>query len=95
MNFEDIVNLIQDLTLKVSVVAWGLVGLSWVVGWALRGAPIPISRIKRLGHGIVEDALIAALWLALGGTVFYVITFLAKNFLPQATIKVKPPVKAQ
>ncbi|ABU82130.1 DNA import protein CedA1 [Ignicoccus hospitalis] len=95
MNFEELVNTIQDWTLKITVVAWALVGLSWVLGWALRGAPVPLSRIKRLGHGIVEDAVIAALWLALGSAVFYLISVMAKNFLPQATIEVKPPVSAR
>ena len=93
MGFTDIINLISDLTAKIAIAAWGLVGLSWVIGWLLRGSPIPISRIKRMGHSFVEDAIIAAIWLALGSTVFFIITTLAKQFAPQTTVTVQPPVK--
>ena len=95
MSFQQIVNMIQDWTLKVTIVAWAVVGLSWAIGWALRGAPIPLTRLKRVGHGIVEDAIIAALWLALGSTVFYLISVVAKSFLPPATINVTVPVKVR
>ncbi|NPA85072.1 MAG: hypothetical protein GXO07_03590 [Crenarchaeota archaeon] len=87
--------MIQDWTLKITILAWAVVGLSWVIGWALRGAPIPIARFKRIGHGIVEDAVVAALWLALGSTVFYLISFLAESFLPPATINVTVPVRVR
>ncbi len=93
MSFADLVNMIQDWTLKITVIAWALVGLSWVVGWALRGSPIPITRFKRVGHSLIEDAIVAALWLALGSTVFYLISVLAKTFTPPAQINVTVPVK--
>ena len=93
MSFGDVVNMIQDWTLKITVLAWAVVGLSWVIGWALRGAPIPLARVKRVGHSIIEDALVAALWLAMGSTVFYLISLIAKSFLPPATINVTVPIK--
>lgn len=69
--------LIQNLTTTVTEAAWGLFLLSWAIGWALRGSPIPIFRIKRTGQDLLEDAIIAAFWLALGSTVFYFISYLA------------------
>ncbi len=92
MGIVDFVNMISDLTAKIAIVAWAMVGLSWVVGWLLRGSPIPISRIKRIGNSFVEDAIMAAVWLALGSTVFFLITSIAKQFAPQVTVTAQPPL---
>ena len=95
MDIHGYINTIYDWTMKAMIVAWALVGLSWVIGWALRGAPIPILRIKKFGNSLVEDAVIAALWLALGSTVFFVIATVAKYVTPNATINTTLPVVVQ
>ncbi|BAF34713.1 hypothetical protein APE_0220a [Aeropyrum pernix K1] len=73
----DIVQMVEDLTGKLTALAWALFLLSWSIGWTLRGSPIPSSRIKRVGNSLIEDSMWAALWLALGTTVFAVIVRLA------------------
>ncbi len=74
-----ITNLINDLTNKITAVAWALFLLTWSLGWTLRGSPIPFSKLKRVGSSLVEDAVWAAFWLAMGSTVFSLITWLVAN----------------
>ncbi|MFN4046225.1 MAG: DNA import protein CedA1 [Acidilobaceae archaeon] len=73
----DLVQVIEDWTTRITVLAWALFLLTWSVGWALRGSPVPFTRIKRFGSGLVEDSVWAAFWLAIGVTVFKFITYLA------------------
>ncbi len=79
MTVDDIIELINDFTQKVTTLAWALFLLTWSIGWTLRGAPIPFSRLKRAGTGLVEDSVWAAFWLALGSTVFSIITYLVSS----------------
>ncbi len=72
----DIIELIRSLTIQVSAIAWVLFFLSWIIGWAIRGSPIPFIRVKRAGQDIIEDSVIAAFWLAMGSTVFAIISYL-------------------
>ncbi len=76
MTVEDLLQVIQDTTQKVSLLAWALFLLTWSIGWTLRGAPIPLSRLKRTGSSFIEDSVWAALWLALGSTIFSLITYI-------------------
>jgi len=95
MDLQSYVNLIYDWTMKATVIAWALVGLSWVLGWLLRGAPIPILRIKKFGNSLIEDAVIAAIWLALGSTVFFLIATAAKLITPKVVINATAPVSVR
>ncbi len=72
----DIIELIRNLTVQISAIAWVLFFLSWIIGWAIRGSPIPFIRVKRMGQDIIEDSVLAAFWLAMGSTVFAVIAYL-------------------
>ncbi|GAY26435.1 hypothetical protein ATG_16390 [Desulfurococcaceae archaeon AG1] len=83
----DLVSFVRQLTVQVMVVAWGIFILTWIVGWALRGSPIPLTRIKKTGHSLIEDAVWAAFWLAMGGTVFSLITYIVS----QIGIPAPPP----
>jgi len=74
-----IVTFIQNLTTTITEVSWSLFLLAWVVGWALRGSPIPIFRVKRTGQDLLEDAIFAAFWLAISSTIFQVITYIASQ----------------
>mgnify|MGYP000509964332 CR=1 FL=1 len=75
----DLVSFIQELTTRVVMAAWALFLLAWAIGWALRGSPVPIYRVKRAGQDILEDAIMGAFWLALGTTVFALIYYIASN----------------
>lgn len=79
----DLVQVIQEWTTRVTALAWALFLLTWSIGWALRGAPIPFTKVKRVGSSLVEDSVWAAFWLAIGMTVFKVVTYLA-NLIAQA-----------
>ena len=74
----DIVSFVTDLIARISALAWGLFFLTWTVGWMLRGAPIPILRVKRCGQNLIEDAVAAAFWLAVGTAVFSLIAYIAR-----------------
>jgi len=74
-----IVTFIQNLTTTITEVSWSLFLLAWVIGWALRGSPIPIFRVKRTGQDLLEDAIFAAFWLAISSTIFQVITYIASQ----------------
>ena len=73
----EVIDFIRDITIKVIAIAWMLFFLTWVIGWALRGSPIPFLRVKRTGQRLIEDAVWAAFWLAMGSTVFALIAYIA------------------
>jgi hypothetical protein len=73
----DLVEFVKNITVQVVVVAWALFFLSWVVGWALKGLPIPSTRVKKTGERILEDGVWAAFWLAVGSSVFALVSYIA------------------
>lgn len=79
----DLVSLVQEWTTRITALAWALFLLTWSIGWALRGAPIPFTKVKRVGSSLIEDSVWAAFWLAVGTTVFKIVTYLA-NIIAQA-----------
>jgi len=74
----DIASFVSDLIARITALAWGLFFLTWTIGWMLRGAPIPILRVKRYGQNLIEDAIAAAFWLAVGTAVFSLIAYIAR-----------------
>jgi hypothetical protein len=81
----DIVSLIKDLISKTVMIAWLLFFLSWIIGWAIKGAPIPMGRARKLGQSLIEDAVWGAFWIAVGTTIFWFITYISSylgNALP-------------
>ena len=79
MFIYDILGLVQNIYTEVSEIAWAVFLLAWGVGWAVRGSPIPVFRIKKGGQDIIEDAVIAALAVAVASSVFAFIHYLAGN----------------
>lgn len=75
----DIVGLVNSLTTQVTEIAWSTFILAWAIGWALRGSPVPIFRIKRTGQDIIEDAILAAFWISIGATIFSLISYIASQ----------------
>ncbi len=73
----DIVDFVSGLTSKVVAIAWAIFLLTWSIGWVLRGAPLPSLRLKRTGQSLIEDAVWAAFWLAIGTTVFAAVQYVA------------------
>ena len=71
-----ILQFVNDLSTQITALAWGMFLLAWSIGWVIRGSPIPFLRVKRAGQSLIEDALWAAFWLAMGTTIFSVITYL-------------------
>lgn len=74
-----LLDFIENLNSTITEIAWSVFVLAWAIGWALRGSPIPIFRIKRGGQDLIEDAIIAAFFLAIGSTVFYLISYVASQ----------------
>jgi hypothetical protein len=77
---------ISMLTMRIVSIAWGLFLLAWAVGWLLKGAPIPFMRVKRAGQDLVEDAVWAAFWLAIGSSVFALISYIVSHIAPSTTL---------
>jgi len=77
---NDIIGFIQDLIVNVTIIAWIMFFLTWVIGWAIKGSPIPFMRVKRTGERMIEDAVWAAFWLAMGTSVFALIAYIASVF---------------
>lgn len=77
---SDVVSFIQSLIINVTVIAWVMFFLTWVIGWLLKGSPIPFLRLKKAGQRMIEDAVWAAFWLAMGSTVFALISYIAGQF---------------
>ncbi len=73
-----LLDFINDLTTQVAALAWGMFLLTWSIGWILRGTPVPFLRVKKAGQSLIEDALWAAFWLAMGSTIFSVISYLVQ-----------------
>ncbi|OYT50451.1 MAG: hypothetical protein B6U73_04035 [Desulfurococcales archaeon ex4484_204] len=74
-----IAEFIQGLTVQVMSIAWLLFLITWVIGWAIKGSPIPIHRVKRTGQSLVEDAVLAAFWMALGSSIFALISYITSS----------------
>jgi len=62
---EHLIRTIAILTTQVSLLALALAGLTYMVGSALRGAPIPIREVKEAGYGLQTDAVRAVFWVAI------------------------------
>ncbi|GAB6148502.1 DNA import protein CedA1 [Stetteria hydrogenophila] len=77
MPVDTLIDFINGVTHKITALAWALFLLTWSIGWTLRGVPIPFSRLKRIGGSLVEDSVWAAFWLAVGSTVFSIVTYIA------------------
>jgi len=75
----DAVHFIQDLTTKVTAIAWSMFILTWSIGWTLKGAPIPFARLKRAGDSLIEDSIWASFWLAMGTTVFALVSYVVRS----------------
>ncbi len=80
----NIVNFVHDLTMKIVSLSWSLFLLTWSLGWALRGSPVPFLRLKRTGQDLIEDSVWAAFWLAMGSTIFAIVSYLAAQFAFEA-----------
>ncbi len=79
MKTSDLVEFVRQTTLAVMSVAWFVFLVTWAVGWALRGSPIPFRSLKRAGQSLIEDSVLAAFWLALGTTIFALISYVASS----------------
>jgi uncharacterized membrane protein YkvI len=75
----DPVEFIKGLITLTVVVAWFVFLLAWIIGWLIRGFPIPFLKIKKLGSKFIEDAIWAAFWLAMGTTVFAIIAYITSS----------------
>ena len=74
-----VLEFIQQLTTQLMSIAWLLFLVTWILGWAIRGSPIPIYRVKRAGQGLIEDAVLAAFWMAMGSSIFALISYIVSN----------------
>ena len=75
----DVVGFIHQLITQLMSIAWLIFLVTWVVGWVIKGSPIPFYRVKRTGQSLVEDAVLAAFWLAMGSTIFAIISYITSN----------------
>ena len=67
---------VNSLTTTIMEIGWGIVILAFVVGWVIRGSPIPFYDLKDHGHRFIYDAILAAVFISIGSTLFYIINSL-------------------
>jgi hypothetical protein len=67
---------IAETTTSVSLVATGIFGLSYLIGYLFKGSPIPWQDIKQFGNGLSNDAIRGALMLALWSSILSLITWI-------------------
>jgi len=75
----DVVEFVRNLITIVVIVAWFVFLLAWVVGWLIKGLPLPFIKVKKIGGKIIEDAIWSAFWLAMGTTVFAIIAYITSS----------------
>jgi hypothetical protein len=75
----DLIEFVKGLIAFMVMIAWFVFLLAWVVGWLIKGLPIPFLRVKKLGGKFIEDAVWAAFWLAMGTTIFAIIAYITSS----------------
>jgi len=75
----ELIEFVRYIALQIMMIGWIIFLVTWMIGWILRGAPIPMTRLKKTGHSLIEDAVWAAFWLAMGGTVFSLIVYIVNT----------------
>lgn len=66
---------IAETTTSISLISMGLFGLTYLVGYLFKGSPIPWRDIKEFGNGLTQDAIRAALMMALWTSILSLITW--------------------
>lgn len=79
MKALDLIEFVKGLIAFMVMIAWFVFLLAWVVGWLIKGLPIPFLRVKKLGGKFIEDAVWAAFWLAMGTTIFAIIAYITSS----------------
>jgi len=77
MPIENLIQTIAWITTQASLVAIGLFALSYAIGSLLKGAPVPFKDIKQFGSGLMNDAIRAAMELALWTSISSLISWIA------------------
>jgi hypothetical protein len=77
MGLQAITQQISTIATQLSLLAWALFGLTWIIGSLLKGSPIPLREIKEFGQGLMYDALKAAFWLSVWSTIAALISWIA------------------
>lgn len=67
---------IAETTTSISLISMGLFGLTYLIGYLFKGAPIPWRDIKEFGNGLTNDAIRAALMMALWTSILSLITWI-------------------
>jgi hypothetical protein len=77
MAVTDLLTRIAWTTTQINLIALALFALSWALGSAIKGSPIPFREWKEFGNGIRMDALKAAFELALWSGISALIGWIA------------------
>ena len=77
MAIIDLLTRIAWATTQINLIALALFALSWALGSAIKGSPIPFREWKEFGNGIRTDALKAAFELALWSGISALISWIA------------------
>lgn len=75
MPIEALTNTISQTTTIISLISVGLFGLSWTIGYLLKGSPVPFRDWKEFGNGLQQDAIKATFMMALYSSIASLITW--------------------
>ncbi len=81
MTIQNLLNTIATLTTEITLVATALFALSWALGSALAGSPLPFREWKEFGRGLRSDAIKALfelmMWAGLSSLVSWIAALIA------------------
>ena len=77
MTLATLLTTIATLTTQLTLLATALFGLSWVIGSALAGSPLPFKEWKEFGRGLRNDAIKAAFELMLWSAIFALVSWIS------------------
>ena len=66
---------IAETTTSISLIAMGIFGLTYLIGYLLKGTPVPWRDIKEFGNGLSNDAIRSAMMLALWSSIVALLTW--------------------
>lgn len=67
---------IAETTTSISLISMGMFGLTYLIGYLLKGAPVPWADIKQFGNGLTNDAIRSSLMMALWTSILSLITWI-------------------
>lgn len=71
----DLTAKIAEISRDISLIAIALAALSWGIGSALKGIPLPIRELKEFGNETMLSAVKSIFWISMFGVISATVTY--------------------